>query len=175
MKKALILFPLLLLAGMPAQANLTGCFAEILSPHLAFPGMDVTFSFYVYNGSPFGEATSEVQFRFPEAFQVRDGWYSDGGLGWHFDKAILGTYDTHIIRFADADGGSGEIGPGTGGTFFVAIHINENADCDEYLLQDIQYGDRGDGLQDLAANDLPFVLCYVPTETSTWSTVKSLY
>jgi hypothetical protein len=174
MKRALILIPMLLAAALPSQATMTGCTVEILSPHLAFPDTDVVFHFYVHNGSPDGEATSEVQFRFADLFLVQGGWFDDGGQGWSFATEIFGSYNS-FIRFYDADGDGGEIQPGTGGHFYVPVHIDDNSACDEYVFHGKQFGDGAGGLPHWISQELPFVLCTVPVASSTWSTVKSLY
>ena len=175
MKRLLFALAALTLLAAPALAqDMNGSYVTLVGPSSADPGDTVTFEFYVYNGSPDAEWTTEVRFRFPETFNVLDGTYDDGGAGWSFDFSTSGDYDEYA-HFIDGDGGYGEIVDGTGGTFYVTVFINPNTECGPYNLHWKQYGDEWGDPPHWIGGDLPFVMCPVATEAHTLSGVKSLY
>ena len=161
-------------AGIASAQDMAGCYVNLLGPLAADPGETITFTFYAYNGSADGEGTSEVQFRFPDTFNVLDGTYDDGGAGWLFDFSVSGDYDQYA-HFIDADGGEGEIQPGNGGYFYVTVYVSSNTECGPYNLHWKQYGDEVGEPQHWIGGDLPFVVCPVATESKAFSNVKSLY
>lgn len=164
------------LLAMPALAepDMTGSYAEMLAPAKANPGDTPTYEFYVHNGSPDFEWTTEARFVFPETFHITEGWFDDGGAGWSFDFSISGDFD-NIAHFLDADGGYGEIINGTGGHFYVTLYITPNSGCGPYLVQWIQYGDGWGSPPHWIGGDLYHVLCASPNDENTFSSVKSLY
>lgn len=176
MKTLLLTLSGLLLLAAPALADMTGSTGNIIGPGTALPGDTVTFIFEIANGSPDGEATSSVHFRFPETFTVLDGWYDDGGLGWEFDWAAYGDYGERIIFFdAGNDPTVGEIAPGTGGLFYVSVLVSSNTECGIYSFRWKQYGDKIGGYPHWMDGLLPYDICGIATEDATWSSVKSLY
>ncbi len=176
MKRILVLLTLLAAVAAPALADrdMTGSWAEIQAPAIANPGDTVVFKLFVFNGSPDLEWTREVIIYFPENFDVLDGWYDDLGQDWAFDFSIDGFHG-NIAVFTDADGGFGEIYDGTGGEFYAQVYLHENVDCGPIHIDWKQWGDGYGSDPHWIRGELPYVLCVIPTQESSWSTVKSLY
>ncbi len=175
-KTLLVLAGLLMLFAIPATASMTGCTGRVIGPGMAMPGDTVTFMFEITNGSPDGEATSAVHFRFPETFHIQDAWFDDGGAGWDFAWSAYGEYDEHIVFYDnDQEPELGEILPGQTGIFYVQLEITPNTDCGIYNLRWKQYGDLSGAHHHWIYGILPYNVCGVATEEATWSSVKSLY
>lgn len=177
MKSLLLVFTLsLLLASSPASANMAGGTVQLIGPGMALPGDEVTFIFEVRNGSSDGEATSAVHFRFPETFHVLDGWVDDRGQGWNLAMAPYGLYTERIIFYdIDNDFAHGEILPGQVGTFYVRVLVTNNTDCGIYDFSWKQFGDNQGKHQHYVLGTLPYDICGIATETTSFSSIKSLY
>ena len=173
MKKLLMLLALSLTLGAPAMAEMAGDFT-ILAPEIIFPGETKTFEFYTCNDSPDGEWATEVQVRFPDNWNVIAGWYDDLGQGWDFDFMIDGEFGQYG-RFLDADGERGEIQDGQCGYFYITVSLHLNVDCIPVQLRAKQYGDGWGAEPHYFADYLGYLLCVIPVEEGSWSTVKSLY
>ncbi|MBM4118485.1 hypothetical protein FJ251_12265 [bacterium] len=172
----LVLTLSLLLAASQASANMAGGTTQLLGPGTAMPGDEVTFIFEVRNGSSDGEATSAVQFRFPETFRVLEGWFDDRGQNWDFAVAPYGLFTERIIFYdIDNDFAQGEILPGQVGNFYVRVAINPNADCGIYDFHWKQFGDNQGKHLHYVLGTLPYDICGIATETTSFSSIKSLY
>ena len=177
MRKAqIILTGFLILLAAPAMAAMDGSTGVVIGPGTALPGDTVTFMFYITNGSPDGEATSAVHFRFPETFQITDAWFDDEGAGWDFAWSSYGDFDEYVVFYDnDNDPDQGEILPGQGGTFYVQLTISPNTNCGVYDLVWKQYGDGTGAHHHWTHGEVPYDICGIATEEATWSSVKSLY
>ena len=176
MKAMLLLLSVLLFLADPVSADMTGSYGQIVGPGMALPGDTATFIFYIFNGSEDGEATSSVHFRFPETFHLVEAWYDDGGLGWEFDVAPYGAFDERVVFFDAGDSpGIGEIQPASGGYFYVTMFISSNTNCGVYDFIWKQYGDKQGAHPHWMRGSQNYDVCGIATESSDWSSVKSLY
>jgi hypothetical protein len=176
MKILLLLAASLLLASAAARADMTGGTVTLIGPGMALPGTEVTFIFEVTNGSSDGEASSAVHFRFPETFRVLEGWYDDRGQGWSLAMAPYGDYTERVIFYdPDDEPSSGEILPGQSGDFYVRVAISSNTECNVYEFDWKQYGDNTGKHPHYVIGTLPYDICGVAVESSSFSSVKRLY
>jgi hypothetical protein len=176
MKVLLLLAASLLLASAPALANMNGGTVTIIGPGMVLPGTEVTFIFEVANGSSDGEATSAVHFRFPETFRVLKAWYDDRGQGWSLAMAPYGIYTERVIFYdVDNEPGVGEILPGQSGTFYIRVAISSNTECGIYDFDWKQYGDNTGKHPHYLVGDMPYDVCGIAVEVTSFSSVKSLY
>jgi hypothetical protein len=173
MRKSLLLLAALSLLALPAKASIDGSYVDLLGPGTAYPLDTVTFHFYAWNGSADGEWIAEVGFRFHDLFVVQSGWYDDLGQGWSFESEIFGTYAERIRFYNDPP--VGVIEPGTGGYFYVEVWIEGNADCGEYDIEWKLVGDQSGDIPHWLNGYHEFILCNVPVDESSWSTIKALY
>ena len=171
MRKILLTISALLLLAAPALANMDGCWGEIVGPAYAEPGDTVTFVFNIQNGSADGEMTNVVVIRFPEIIHISEGWFDDLGQGWSFDFETGGEFSDYGYFSSEV----GQIAPGTGGLFYLTVYISPNMDCETFDIRWKQYGDRTGEPDHWIGEYLSYNLCETPTETSSWSLVKSIY
>ncbi|MBN2170405.1 MAG: hypothetical protein JW819_03670 [Candidatus Krumholzibacteriota bacterium] len=163
-------------AGAPALAgrSMAGSSVDLIAPDVADPGDQVTFAFYVFNGSPDSEWTTDVVITFPGGFTVLDGSYDDGEASGAWSFAFLGA-GTSVAHWADDDEGYGEIADGEGGAFSVAVRIGDDCGCGAVVIHWLQQGDIWGQNPHYIEGDLAFRLCGGTPEDGTWSRVKSLY
>ena len=174
--KILRLLAGLLLVSSPALADMSGGTAEILGPGMVNPSTIVTFMIEVTNGSSDGEATSAVHFRFPETFNVLEGWVDDRGQGWSFAMMPSGSYNERSIFYdADDDLARGEILPGQSGTFYIRVAVTGSTDCGIYDIGWKQYGDNQGKNPHYVLSSIPYDVCGIAVEEISFSSVKSLY
>ena len=152
--------------------DMNGSTVSLIAPSLVNAGdAAVVFQFYVFNGSPDTEWTTELVFTFPACFTATAGAYDDGGLGWLF--VFTGAGNT--ASFTDGDAGYGEINDGEGGYFTVTVDVGANCPAGPATVHWLQKGDSWGADPHSNEGDLGFAIAGTATVPTTWSRLKALY
>lgn len=172
--RTVILVLAVVLAAVPAFAEIDGATVTLLTPSVVVPGQTYTFNFMVQNASSDGEAIADVAVSFPDGFTL----FASSMTYTPITSSPLRPNWTmyippvdHTGRWDDANGGIGEL--------YSTEGTDISIDCTVALLL---YGTpifwclTGDG-----AGSAPHQVCgcidfdVSAVEAASWSSIKAMY